>query len=183
MNRKARRGSLAPAPGALKKGGDTSEIVNIFVAVEGGPFGIFKHPFCCKISKELKERPFGEIFFPKNVSQCRRKIEKGDLLVSPGMVCYAGKQEKPIWFCSVGQMMQFGAIIFCGTFDNYFGQFVWIEKKRVTIIVAFHFMKRRLKRCPQLLGQQRRQERQLYNYTSYHKFTKPENDRFRLHHQ
>ena len=45
------------------------------------------------------------------------------------MVCYAGKQEKPFWFCSVGQMMQFGAIIFCGTFDNYFGQFVWIEKK------------------------------------------------------
>ena len=37
-----------------------------------------------------------------------------------------------------------GAIIFCRTFKNYFGQFVRIEKK-VTIIVAFHFMKRRLK--------------------------------------
>ena len=42
--------------------------------------------------------------------------------------------------------MQFRAIIFCRTFKNYFGQFVWIEKKRkATILVAFHFMKRRLK--------------------------------------
>ena len=35
MERVARRGPLARAPGAPK--GDTSEIVNIFVAVEGGP--------------------------------------------------------------------------------------------------------------------------------------------------
>ena len=35
MDRVARRGPLARAPGALK-GGHTSEIVNIFVAVEGG---------------------------------------------------------------------------------------------------------------------------------------------------
>ena len=62
------------------------------------------------------------------------------------MVCYAGKQEKPFWFSSLGQIVQFGAIIFGRTFKNYFGQFVWIEKRRkVTIIVAFHFMKRRLK--------------------------------------
>ena len=67
------------------------------------------------------------------------------LLVSPGMVCYAGKQEKPFWFSSLDQIVQFGAIIFCRTFKNYFGHFVWIEKK-ATIIVAFHnFMKRRLK--------------------------------------
>ena len=26
-------------------------------------------------------------------------------------------------------MVQFGAIILCRTFQNYFGQFVWIEKK------------------------------------------------------
>ena len=36
MDRVARRGPLAQAPGALKGGGDASEIVNIFVAVEGG---------------------------------------------------------------------------------------------------------------------------------------------------
>ena len=81
----------------------------------------------------------------KNVSQCRKKIERGDSLVSPGMICYAEKQVKPFWTSSLGQMVLFDTIIFCRTFKNYFGQFVWIEKKRVTIIVAFHFMKRRLK--------------------------------------
>ena len=45
------------------------------------------------------------------------------------MVCYVEKQEKPFWFSSLGQIVQFGAIIFCRTFKNYFGQFVWIEKK------------------------------------------------------
>ena len=43
-------------------------------------------------------------------------------------------------------MIQFGTIKFRRTFKNYFGQFMWIEKKiKVTIVVAFHFMKRRLK--------------------------------------
>ena len=49
-----------------------------------------------------------------------------DPLVSPGMVWYAGKQEKPFWFSSLDQIVHFGPIIFC---KNYFGQFVWIEKK------------------------------------------------------
>ena len=74
-----------------------------------------------------------------------KKNWKGDPLISPGMVWYAGKQEKPFWFSSLDQIVHFGPIIFCRTFKNYFGQFVWIEKK-VTIIVAFHFMKRRLKK-------------------------------------
>ena len=58
-----------------------------------------------------------------------KKIERGDSLVSPGMVCYAEKQVKPFWSTSLGQMVQFDTIIFCRTFKNYFGQFVWIEKK------------------------------------------------------
>ena len=78
-----------------------------------------------------------------------KKTERGDALVSPGMVCYAEKEEKPFWLSSLGQMSQFGTIKLCRTFKNYFGQFVWIEKKRekkrVTIVVAFHFMKPRLK--------------------------------------
>ena len=45
------------------------------------------------------------------------------------MVCYTEKQEKPFWFGSLDQMVQFGAILFCRTFKTYFGQFVWIEKK------------------------------------------------------
>ena len=94
--------------------------------------------------KNLKGGPFGEKKFQKKVSQRRKKIGRGDPLVSPGMVCYAGKQETPFWFSSLDQIVHFGAIIYCRTFKNYFDQFVWIEKK-VTIIVAFHFMKRRLK--------------------------------------
>ena len=81
----------------------------------------------------------------KKMSRGAEKNWKGDSLVSPGMICYAEKQVKPFWFSSLGQMVLFDTIIFCRTFKNYFGQFVWIEKKRVTIIVAFHFMKRRLK--------------------------------------
>ena len=97
--------------------------------LKGGPFVIFQHPFCRKTANKLNEGPFGEIFFPKKVLQCQKKIGKGDPLVSPGMVCYAGKQEKPLWISSLDQIVQFGAIIFCRSFENYFGQFVWIEKK------------------------------------------------------
>ena len=57
MDRVARRSPLARAPGAVK-GGDTSEIVNIFVEVEGGT-----------IWRKNK--------FSKKVSQCR-KTERGD---------------------------------------------------------------------------------------------------------
>ena len=49
-----------------------------------------------------------------------KKTERGDPSVSPGMVCYAGKEEKPSWFSSLGQMVQFGAIIFCRTFVELF---------------------------------------------------------------
>ena len=66
---------------------------------------------------------------PKKMSRSAEKIERGDSLVSPGMVCYAEKQVKPFWSSSLGQMVQFDTIIFCRTFKNYFGQFVWIEKK------------------------------------------------------
>ena len=89
----------------------------------------------------------GKNKFSGKKSRSAEKNWKGDPLVSPGMICYAGKQEKPFWFSSLDQIVQFGAIIFCRSFKNYFGQFVWIEKKRkATIIVAFHFMKRRLKK-------------------------------------
>ena len=117
------------------------------------PFGIFQHPFCRKTSKKCRGDPLRKKNFekkiPKKMSPVPKKIERGDSLVSPGMVCYAEKQVKPFWFSSLDQIVQFDTIIFCRTFKNYFGQFVWIEKKKrkVTIIVAFHFMKRRLKNC------------------------------------
>ena len=54
------------------------------------------------------------------------------------MACYAGKQEKPFWFSSLDQIVQFGAIIFGRTFKNYFGQFVWIEKSHYSSRVSLH---------------------------------------------
>ena len=72
-----------------------------------------------------------------------------------------GKTEKPFWFSSLGQIVQFGAIIFCRTFKNYFRS-VRVDrkkshynsrvslheaptkkiKKRVTVIVGlFHYKK------------------------------------------
>ena len=76
--------------------------------------------------------PFGEKFYfsKKKSRSAEKKNERGESLVSPGMVWYAEKQEKPFWFSSLDQIVHFDAIIFCRTFKNYFGQFVWIEKKK-----------------------------------------------------
>ena len=49
--------------------------------------------------------PFYEKKIEK-VSQCRKNW-KGDPLVSPGNVCYAREKEKPFWFSSLGQQIQF----------------------------------------------------------------------------
>ena len=111
----------------------------------------FQHPFCRKTSKKMQGGPFAEKKFRKKIrKKCLavpKKNERGDSLVSPGMICYAEKQVNSFWSSSLGQMVLFDTIKICRTFKNYFGQFVWIEKKKrkVTIIVAFHFMKRRLK--------------------------------------
>ena len=89
--------------------------------------------------------PFGEKFFFEKKSLSAKKNERGEYLVSPGMVCYAEKQEKPFWFSSLDQIVNFVAIIFCRTFVELFWSVRVDRKKRVPIIVAFHFMKRRLK--------------------------------------
>ena len=133
-NRVAQRGSLARVPGALKSHNAEK--------LKGGPFEVFQHPLCCKTSKNAGG-PFGEKNFNKKVWQCQ-KNERGDPLVSPGMVCYAEKQEKLFWFSSLGQIVQFGAIILVELLRTILvSSCGW--KKRVTMIVAFHFMKRRLK--------------------------------------
>ena len=159
MDRVARRGTLARAPGALKRKnlekslgpfgafqhpfcsktsknwrgksfifGKKSE--NAEKNWKGGPFRIFQHPFCRKTAKKWRGTLWKKNFTKKSLAM-PKKIERGDPLVSSGMVCYAGKQDKPFWFSSLDQIVQFGAIIFCRTFKNYFGQFVWIEKKRM----------------------------------------------------
>ena len=98
--------------------------------MQGGPF---------------EEKKFGRKKFRKKLSRSAEKNERGESLVSPGMVCYAEKQEKPFWFSSLDQIVHFDAIIFCRTFVELFWSVRVDRKKRVTIIVAFHFMKRRLK--------------------------------------
>ena len=117
--------------------------------LKGGTLWDFPTSILSQNIKKMQGGPFEEKKFEKkSEKKCLavpKKIERGDSLVSPGMICYAEKQVKPFWSSSLDQMVLFDTIIFCRTFKNYFGQFVWIEKKRVTIIVAFHFMKRRLK--------------------------------------
>ena len=44
-----------------------------------------------------------------------KETERGDPLASTGNVCYAEKNEKPFWFSSLGQMLQFDNIKFCRT--------------------------------------------------------------------
>ena len=97
--------------------------------LEGGTLWDFLTSILSQNIKKIEGGPFEEKNSEKNVSQCRKKIDRGDSLVSPGMVCYAEKQVKPFWSSSLGQMVQFDTIIFCRIFKNYFGQFVWIEKK------------------------------------------------------
>ena len=90
------------------------------------PFGFSTSILSQNINK-LKGEAFGD-FFEKNLTK-PKKTERGGTLVSSGTVCYAEKQEKPFWFSSLGQMIQFGTIKFRRTFKNYIGQFVWIKKK------------------------------------------------------
>ena len=117
--------------------------------LKGGTLWDFPTSILSQNIKKMQGDPLRKKNFEKkSEKKCLavpKKIERGDSLVSPGMICYAEKQVKPFWSSSLGQMVLFDTIIFCRTFKNYFGQFVWIEKKRVTIIIAFHFMKRRLK--------------------------------------
>ena len=96
--------------------------------LKGGRFGIFQHPFRRKTAKN-EGGPFAKKFFRETRLAVPKKIKTGDPLVSPGMVCYAEKQEKLFWFSSLGQMVQFGANLFCRTFKNNFGQFVLMKKE------------------------------------------------------
>ena len=50
----------------------------------------------------------------------QKKNERRDPLAWPGSVCYAEKHEKPFWFSSLGQMVQFDTIKFRRTFKNYY---------------------------------------------------------------
>ena len=82
--------------------------------MQGGPF---------------EEKKFRRKKFRKKMSRSAEKNERGESLVSPGMVCYAEKQEKPFWFSSLDQIVPFDAIIFCRTFVELFWS-VRVDRKK-----------------------------------------------------
>ena len=91
MDRVARRGSLAQAPGALKSHNAEK--------LKGGPFGIFQHPFCRKTSKKMQGDPLGKNFFSKKKSRSAEKMNGGSLWSSP--VWYVTRKNRKNLFGSV----------------------------------------------------------------------------------
>ena len=81
------------------------------------------------IKKNAGGTLWGKIFFRKKSLSVPKKNERGESLVSPGMVCYAEKQEKPFWFSSLDQIVHFDAIIFCRTFVELFWS-VRVDRKK-----------------------------------------------------
>ena len=56
--------------------------------VKGGPFLVYKHAFCSKITKTQRGDPLWTLKkLRKKVSQRRKKIEGGGTLVPSGLVC------------------------------------------------------------------------------------------------
>ena len=86
--------------------------------MQGGPF---------------EEKKFRRKKFRKKMSRSAEKNERGESLVSPGMVCYAEKQEKPFWFSSLDQIVHFDAIIFCRTFVELFWSVRVHRKKKESL--------------------------------------------------
>ena len=84
------------------------------------PLGFFNIHSVAKHQKNAGGTLWGKFFFEKKSLAVPKKNERGEPLVSPGMVCYAKKQEKPFWFSSLDQIVHFGAIIFCRTFVELF---------------------------------------------------------------
>ena len=88
----------------------------------GDPLGFFNIHSVAKhltMPKKCRGDPLEKFFFEKK-SRSAEKNERGESLVSSGMVCYAEKQEKPFWFSSLDQIVHFDAIIFCRTFVELF---------------------------------------------------------------
>ena len=102
--------------------------------LKGGTLWNFPTSILSQNIKKMQGGPFEEKKFRKKNSEKKclavpNKIERGGLFGLSRYGMLRGKTGKTIWSSSLGQMVQFDTIIFCRTFKNYFGQFVWIEKK------------------------------------------------------
>ena len=79
------------------------------------PLGVFNIHFVAKHQK-IKGGTIWEKNFPEKKSHnAEKKLKGGTLWYRPVWYVTRGKQEKPFWFSSLGQIVQFGAIIFCRT--------------------------------------------------------------------
>ena len=82
------------------------------------PLGVFNIHFVAKHQK-IEGGPFGYKFFLEKISQCRKKLKGGPFgLARYGML--RGKTGKTFLVQFAGQIVQFGAIIFCRTFVELF---------------------------------------------------------------
>ena len=98
--------------------------------LKGGTLWDFSTSILSENIKKNAGGPFGEnFFFRKKSPAVPKKNERGESLVSPGMVCYVEKQEKPFWFSSLDQIVHFDAIIFCRTFVELFWS-VRVDRKK-----------------------------------------------------
>ena len=88
------------------------------------PLGVFNIHFVAKHQKIEGGTLWGKKFFRKKSLKMPKKTERVDPLV-----CYAGKQENPFWFSSLGQIVQFGAIIYRRTFVELFWSVQVVLKK------------------------------------------------------
>ena len=88
MDRVARRGPPARAPGALKSHNAKK--------LKGGTLWDFPTSLLPQNIEKNAVDPLAKKN-PKKRSRSAGKIERGDSLVSPGTVCYAEKQVKPFW--------------------------------------------------------------------------------------
>ena len=75
------------------------------------------------LSQKLKGALWG-FCFEKSLNA---KKLKGEPLVSPGMVCYA---EKPFWFSSLSQMIQFGPIKVCRILRTILASLCGLKKNK-----------------------------------------------------
>ena len=98
----------------------------------GDPLEFFNIDFVAKHQKNAGGTLWGKFFFRKTKSRSAEKNERGESLVSPGMVCYTEKQEKPFWFSSLDQIVHFDALIFCRTFVELFWS-VRVDRKKESL--------------------------------------------------
>ena len=114
--------------------------------LKGGTLRGFPTSILTHNSKKIEGGHFGENFSEKKSRSTEKKLKTETLRSRP--VWYVTRKNRKTFLVQIARPN--GAIwcnnILFRTLRNCFGQFVWIEKKRkTTLIVAFHFMKRRLK--------------------------------------